>query len=886
MPELDVFEILTGTLDDVVFGDHRGARDRAYELAAACRELGAPDEPDAWGPIRDAIAGRSDGELHDLVRYLTARFHLLNKAEQMTIARINRERAMKGARPESIADAVSQLHRDGRDARSVIDAFARADIQPTLTAHPTEARRQTILYKQQEIARLIGELSARELSDAEQRARREELARIVQMLVLTDDVRHKRLSVPDEVRNGLYFLSTSVWDTLPRLVRDVADAVGSTYDVAATDVLRELGPLVRYRSWIGGDRDGNPNVTAEVTASTLTVLRDAVLERYRDALSDLWHELSASSARLPAPEALLGALRDAGVDAEHAEPYRAWVRVMESRLELASYSAASFLEDLSLLDRSLRDTGPVLAADGSLRDLMIRVRAFGFCFATLDIRQHSGVHEAAVAELLDHAGVEAAYADLDEAAKLGVLARELANPRPMVSAVERLSDATREVLDVLAAVRDAIARDPDAVRSYVISMTHEMSDLLEVLVLAKQADVYRVTPNGIESDIDVVPLFETIDDLQRAPALLEQMFGNDAYRQHLDARPSSKPFQEVMLGYSDSNKDGGFLMANTALQIAQDAIAKTCAHAGVELRLFHGRGGTVGRGGGRANRAIAAAPPSSHNGRIRFTEQGEVISFRYALNEIARRHLEQIVHAVVLSSERSESPPDRERELAIVSRAAETAMEAYRALVLDDGFWPWFGAVSPVSHVGGLPIASRPVSRGGGGLGLDNIRAIPWSFAWIQMRYLAPGWFGLGAGLAALSDGDRAALREAYTGWPFWGTLIDNAQQEMARARLAIASVYAHRHEAGAEFHGRIRQEFGAAERAILEITGQSALLDNRPVIQRAIRSRNPWTDVINLVQIEAIDRHDRAEEARKPELERLVFATINGLAAAMQSTG
>ncbi len=886
MPEPDVFKILTSTLDDAVFGDLRAARDRAHELAAACRELGSPESPDAWDPVRRAIASRSDGELHDLVRYLTARFHLLNKAEQITIARINRERAIAGARPESISDAVSHLHREGRDARFVIDAFARADIQPTFTAHPTEARRQTILYKQQEIARLIGELSSAELPASERRSRRAELARIVQMLVLTDDVRQKRLSVPDEVRNGLYFLSTSVWETLPRLVRDVADAVGTTYDIAAADVLRELGPLVRYRSWIGGDRDGNPNVTAAVTASTLTVLREAVLARYRDALSSLWHELSASSARLPAPGVLLAALRDAGVEPEPTEPFRAWVRVVQSRMDDPSYTAHSFLEDLSLLERSLRDAGPVLAVDGALRDLMVRVRAFGFCFATLDIRQHSGVHEAAVAELLDHAGVESDYAALSEAAKLDLLARELANPRPMVSGLDRLTDATREVLDVLDAVRAAVERDEHAVRSYIVSMTHDVSDLLEVLVLAKQAGVFRVTTDGIESDIDVVPLFETIGDLQRAPELLGTLFENGAYRTQLEARASGAPFQEVMLGYSDSNKDGGFLMANTALQVAQDAIAGVCAGAGIEVRLFHGRGGTVGRGGGRANRAIAAAPASSHNGRIRFTEQGEVISFRYALNEIARRHLEQIVHAVVLSSASAGEPADRARELGMVSRAAAAAMDAYRGLVLDEGFWPWFGAVSPVSHVGGLPIASRPVSRGGGGLGLDNIRAIPWSFAWIQTRYLAPGWYGLGAGLASLTDDERGALRDAYSGWPFWATLIDNAQQEMARARLSIAAVYAHRHEDGAAFHARIRDEFALAERAVLEMTGQRALLDNRPVIQRAIATRNPWTDVIHLVQIEAMERHARADAARTPGLERLVFSTINGVAAAMQSTG
>ncbi len=892
------FALLTSTLDAVCEGEFARARDTTLALAALCRDAGDADEHPDRDEVARRVAALPTDELTWVLRYSTARFHLLNKAEQLSIARINRERE-RGASPESpraesILDAVRTLKERGVTREDALDLLARIEVMPTFTAHPTETRRRAIMHKQRELAASVQTLRRTDPTPPERASIESELRRVIALLLVTDDVRASRLGVLDEVRNGLFYLTDAVWEALPRLAADIEDAVGAIYGGGP---IPPITPL-RYRTWIGGDRDGNPKVTADVTRQTLALMRESIVAKLADELLSLRHELSVSTRRAPIPAPFIETVEragGAGIDDEsfvqHArfEPLR--VRAMQIRARLLGHNGCTAAElacDLDEMDAVLREIGlSEVASRGRLAALRLRVRAFGLHLATLDIRQHSRVHEGAVAELLRLAGVERDFAGLDEDARIRTLSAELLNPRPLLALGAALTDETREALDVLRVVRETVAREPLAVQSYIVSMTDSVSDLLEVLVLMKETGLLRPGDDGPESDLDVVPLFETIDDLQRAPALLARMFTTPAYRAQLDARARvhAEHFQEIMLGYSDSNKDGGFLMANAALHKSQREIADTCNEHAVAFRLFHGRGGTVGRGGGRANRAILSAPPESCNGRIRFTEQGEVISFRYAMPEIARRHLEQIVHAVLLSTQRTPEsggakPRDAERLLGDV---AQRAMHAYRQLIDDPGFWPWFAAATPVRHIGALPIASRPVSRGGS-LGFGSIRAIPWGFSWIQTRYLAPGWFGLGSGAEAAGPDE---LREAYENWPAMRAIIDNAQQEMARARLPIAARYAARAEGGDAFHARIAHEYANARDAVLAITGQARLLDNVPVIQDAIAARNPWTDVLNLVQIELLARADRATtDDERATLTPAILASLNALAAAMQSTG
>jgi len=882
-----------------------GAHALAAELERVCAGSGAAPGDAALERAASRIATLELPVLADILRVGTAHFHLLNKAEQINIIRVNqrRERESDGAhpRPESIDDAVARLHDAGAGPGRVRELLGALDIGPTLTAHPTESRRRTTLDKQHEIAACLVALHDGALSAQGRAERTERLDRLVSVLLVTDEVRAQRLDVASEVKNGLYFLTSTIWETVPRLVRDITHAARRAFgDDQAEIVACDLPPILRYRSWIGGDRDGNPNVTASVTRETIGSLRDAARALWDTELGRLRHALSIST-RLADLGDEVGARVRRDIhwldDEEHLgqrryEPLRVMLVEMQHRVARdETYRSSDLLDDLMLIRRALHSAGlGGVAEHGMLGDAIVRARCFGLHLATLDIRQHSGVHARAAGELLAISGVCPDLGALSEDEKLDLLRRELASPRPLTPIGTPLSDETRELMDTLGVVRDALEREPDTVRSWIVSMTHEVSDLLVLLLLMKESGLARPSTEAAPgvARIHAVPLFETIDDLERAPDLMDRALGERAVRAHIDALGAGgEPEQEVMLGYSDSNKDGGFLMANIALARAQRRIADVFAERGVRLRYFHGRGGTIGRGGGRAGRAIMAAPRGAHAGRLRFTEQGEVITFRYALPDMARRHLEQIVHAALLASSGAR-PPDGEGSFEELLHAlAGCARDAYRALVDAEGFWDWFVGASPVEHIGSLPIASRPVSRArGSALTFDRLRAIPWVFSWIQMRALIPGWFGLGAAIEEAGESDLARLRGGAER-PLIGTILENASQELARTRMPILERYAARAPGGAAVFERIHGEYERAVRAVLDTTGREGLMAHSPVVGRSIEERNPMTDVLHLVQIELLGRHGASDEqSERAELSLAIQASINAIAAAMQSTG
>jgi len=875
-------EWLHGLLDEVARPSPYAGRVR--EAAQAAGALAGAR------PLRDLPLE----EIQHVLKRLTIRFHLRNKAEQLQIARVNRRRELAGGepRPESIREAVVTLARRGRTREQVVGILSRLDIQPTLTAHPTETRRRSVLEKQRRVAGCLrareGDLTPAERDENESRARQ-----TLALLLSTDEVRARRLDALDEVRNGLHHLTGIIWDAVPAVHRDIADAMGEAFGE------RWAPPsAIRYRSWIGGDRDGNPGVTAEVTRRALALMRDAARELWIDSVERLRRELSPSDRRVPILPEL-----DADLEREAAgspvppdflrhvrhEPFR--IKLLHVRERLRgdpTYTAAQLRDDLALLQRALRHAGlHEVASRGPIADMLVRAGAFGLHLAALDIRQHSRVHAAALAEMLRAAGVCAEFGSLDEPARLDLLRRELALDRPLLSRRAAVSAETRELLDVFGLLAETVAERPEAIGSYVVSMTHERSDLLAVLVLLREAGLWRRRGGEVESDLDITPLFETVDDLSRSGALVRGLLEDPVYREHLRARGM---FQEIMLGYSDSNKDGGYWMANWRLRRAQDDLARVCAGAGVELRFFHGRGGTVARGGGRAQRAILTAPARSRSARIRFTEQGEVITFRYTLPELARRHLEQITNAVILAaaSDAGEDASSEEAELdALMDALGAGSMRAYRALVDRPDFWPWFLDSSPVLFIGELPIASRPVSRAGANVTFETIRAIPWVFSWTQMRLNVPGWYGLGAAFddLVMRDAHRLDLcRRAYAAGSYFRTFIDNAQQEMARARLPVGAAYA---APDSPIHALVAAEFDRSRAAILAITGQAELLDNNPVIQASIRERNPDTDLINTLQVELIHRcRETSEGPERTRVQTLVLLSVNAMAAAMQSTG
>ncbi len=851
----------------------------------------------ADGRLGSRLAGLPSRTIRRLLRHLAIRFHLRNKAEQVHIVRVNRRREAAASdghpRPESIAEAIRDLKARGIGLDELLAVLDRLDIEPTLTAHPTESRRRSVIAKQDRIGTCLEAFEAGGLGPAASRELESGVRRSLALLLATDEIRASRLGVADEIDRGIHHLAGTIWDALPQLSRDLADAVEVHFGARIP-----LPTPIRYRSWIGGDRDGNPRVTATATRLALDRMRQAAIERHREGLAGLHRELSVSDRRVAVPPPLAAAI--AGIEGlapefRH-EPWRLWIQHLDRRLARGEIDANGLVAGLELLERSLAESGlPEVAERGAIADCLVRARAFGLHLAALDVRQHSRVHEAAVAELLAAGGACGDYRSLGEADRCGLLTRELASNRPLLGRGGEVTEPTAELLATLEAVRDAIGRDPASIGAYVVSMAHAASDLLEVVLLFRETGLWRRDGDAVQAAIDVVPLFETVEDLERAERVVAGLLEHPTYAAHLEARGR---FQEIMLGYSDSNKDGGYWASTWRLQQAQDRLARLCRGAGVELRFFHGRGGTVARGGGRANRAILASPPSSWNGRIRFTEQGEVIGFRYGMPELARRHLEQITSAVVETAAATalrggggegapiEGPP--------MDAIADRSRSAYRSLIDDDAFWPTFAACSPVEHVGAMPIASRPASRIHGGLDLESIRAIPWVLSWTQMRANVPGWFGIGTAFEAevLGDASRlAACRAAYADRRgCFRSFVDNAAQEMARARLEVARWY---FDAGGpeamRLFAAIDGEFARSERAVLAIAERPSLLGHNPVIEQSIRERNPDTDLLNALQVELLRRwrDDRPEdEAERTELQSLILLSMNAIAAAMQSTG
>lgn len=863
----------------------------------------------------EMVKNFSQEKFGEVLTMYTTFFHLVNSLEQHEIGRINRLREINetadAPRKESIAEAVHRLKEEGYSYEEALQVFHRLDVQPTITAHPTEARRRSVLTKQQEISSMLTKLGDSDNTPDEIREMNREIRNQINLLLLTDEVRAERLSVEDEVENGLFYFTHSIWDSIPGLYRDIRQAFETYYDQQP-----EIPVVLRYRSWIGSDRDGNPNVTSDVTWQTVIEQRRAVLNLYLTELNELRRYLSVSDKKVKVSEALLDSLEEDRKSHPISERYQrrykhevyrrkvthmmGKIREQLEALEkdkatmlrvTDNYTASAFTDDLLLIRDSLSSFKlKGLSHQGKLLDLIIRARTFGFHLSALDIRQHSRLHEETVHALFSRAGVCSAYPELPEEDKIDLLVSELSNPRPLSPANSERSATEKKVMTVFGEISDMLKLNPDIFGSYIISMTHGISDMLEVMLLAKEVGLWKKDETGVSSAIDVVPLFETIEDLEASHELMGQMFNHELYKGYLHSRGN---FQEIMLGYSDSNKDGGYWMANWALDKAQYNLGKVCRENAVDFRLFHGRGGTVGRGGGQSNKAIMAMPSVANNGKIRFTEQGEVISFRYSLSAIAHRHLEQIVHAMIRVTMKDQSDSqgylDNTGELEMMEELASESMKSYRDLIDDPDFWDWYAATTPIEHIGKLPIASRPVSRGSsGGMSFENLRAIPWVFAWTQVRYNVPGWYGLGDGLSKMLDKDPGRmniLQRWYKEWSFFRTVINNAQREMARTHLPTAALYEAKEKS--EFHELLIRKFESTGKWIMEIAGIEEILEHNPVIQRSIAFRNPFTYPLNFLQAELLKRWREAEsEEEKKELTSLLFLNINGIAAAMQSTG
>ncbi|MDP2333927.1 MAG: phosphoenolpyruvate carboxylase [Reyranella sp.] len=834
--------------------------------------------------------------------------HLANIAEDQHQTRRARAdaKAQVPPQPGTIAHALGRA-RDAGISRAQLKAFFdNALCSPVLTAHPTEVRRKSSINREIEIARLLDERDRVQFTPKELVDNRDALRRAVLILWQTNLIRSTRLRVIDEVANGLAYYDHTFLRALPVFYADLEDRLG-TADPAWQDI--GVPSFLRMGSWIGGDRDGNPFVTAEVSREALALQSQGALRFYLEELHLLGSELSLDG-RIVTVSGGLTALADRSPDRAPErmdEPYRRAIVGIYARLAATALaldglaapvppvgpapiyeSAGAFKADLDAISQSLAENGSVDLSRGRLRSLRRAVDVFGFHLASLDIRQNSDVHQRVMTELLGTAGVDADYGTLDEGARVSLLAGELGNPRPLASPGFSYGEEAAAELAMLRVVADAHRRyGRAAMPNYVISKADGVSDVLEVAVLLKEVGLLR--PREGRLDVDIVPLFETIGDLQRCGRVMDDLLGLPAYRRLIASRGGT---QEVMLGYSDSNKDGGYLTSTWELYKAELALIDTFRRHQVGLRLFHGRGGSVGRGRGPSYEAILAQPNGALQGAIRVTEQGEVIAGKYSNAEVGRRNLEILaaatLEATLLQADRQEPPA---AWLAAMEELSVEAFRAYRALVYEtEGFDRYFRESTVLDEIASLNIGSRPASRSKK-QGIEDLRAIPWVFSWAQCRLMLPGWYGFGAAIKAWTvsrpkDG-LAMLQAMHDGWPFFRSVLANMDMVLAKSDIALASRYAELVTDAAlreRVFGRLRQEWQASIDAVLAVTRQQSLLESNPSLGRSIRNRFPYIDPLNHVQIELLRRH-RAGDA-DPEVVQGIHLSINGIAAGLRNSG
>lgn len=863
-----------------------GDQEAARGLAAAIGDL----------PVETARAVASAFALY---------FDLVNLAEEyyrLDILRQQERESYPHPLRESIGDAVAQLKAQGTTVDQMAGLLQSLDIELVLTAHPTEAKRRTILSKIARMTDLMNSLDQPDLLPREVEAIHEQLRAEITLIWLTDRARASQVAVTDEVRTGLYFIEEVFWDLLPGLYAELDEALQAQYPGLT---MKRTHPWLRLASWIGGDRDGNPNVTTEVTVETLRLHRGLAVEKHRQRLSEAARRLSLSEERIPPLPSLLAWFEDrrplpghvAYLEKRYAhEPYRLALSLLADDLAQASKDdvvgrllsdmsvepqarVAPFLATLEHVENSI-PPGLVLQ---HLKPLQRQFDIFGLHVARLDIREDAARLNAAIGETLRALKVIQDFENLPPSERQELLVGLLEQPVPGLSAhpgITRETAETWRLFQLLGRVRQVYGRE--LLGAFVISMTCCAADVLTVLLFARWT--------GCDLGMEITPLFETIADLESAERILAELFELPVYRRHLG---TCQDQQIVMIGYSDSNKDGGYLGANWALYQAQERIIHLCREQGVQLTLFHGRGGTTARGGGPANRAIRAQPPGSLAGRFRLTEQGETISARYANPRLAHRHLEQIIHAVLLAS----APGKVENGLPALAWRREMeqmsadAYESYRQLVYQTpGFLDFWREVTPLDEIKRLQIGSRPVTRDNTGGAVVKIRAIPWVFSWMQARFNLPGWYGLGTGLSAATS--MELLREMYAGWPFFTALLDNAEMSLLKADMGIAAQYvslASNQPLAQQIFRQIVNEYERTCQVMLEVTRHQALMDSDPVIQRSIHLRNPYIDPMNFIQVDALRRLRAlpdAESEAAARLREVVVVTINGIAAGLRNTG
>jgi phosphoenolpyruvate carboxylase len=870
-----------------------------------------------------------------IIKAFLCYFDLINIAEQNH--RLRRRALIEwdspdSIQPDSLNDLFSRFKERGIDERSLLDTLQNLDIEVVFTAHPTEITRRTILLKQLEMAEYLHDRDHPPLTNEDRKRVDEGLKTVVESLWLSDHIIYFKPTVMDEVRYGLYLFETVVIDAILSVHSSIdekrLELEGKT-TATEYDTINENITYTTFGSWIGGDRDGNPYVTPSVTVDALSYQRRVIIKRYLKELESLFNKLSHSSNVVPPTAALVESLAQ---DAEQFpdiqtrfaprygfEPYRLKLLFIREKLERTlrgeegGYAARQqLLSDIYVMKKSLCESGSALATH-SLDRFISMVKVFGFHLAKLDVRQHSERHTAALDDVTKKLGIiGGGYAGLNEAQRVSWLAGEIVSKRPLFPQELRFDEQTNQTIETFRTM--AMLQDLHgdvALDTYIVSMTKSVSDLFSILLFAKEAG-FLDSENYPNRTINVVPLFETIGDLRDAPRLMEELLAQPAYAEYIARRGN---LQEIMIGYSDSGKDGGIVTSNWELYKAQKKLVELADSKGVRLRLFHGRGGTIGRGGGPTHRAILAQPPGTVSGRIKITEQGEVISSKYSLHGIAVRNFERLASAVIESSitesDKREEGIDEPEWLEVMEEISASSFEAYRNLVFNEpDFLTFFQQATPINEIARLRLGSRPTRRTKGSTSIADLRAIPWVFAWTQSRFLLPGWFGFGAAIQEqiTRHGEQRIgfLSKLYRDWPFFAGLVNKVETALAISDMQIASYYAENLVQDQKILDniltKIRREHTLTQEAILKITGQKMLLERTEYLRRSIELRNPYVDPLSYLQVRFIkelrqkvqsDLATAEEPEARPGLSATldplldtVLMAINGVAEGLQSTG